>query len=130
MSRAVVASTSAVSLSRTVIVALLAARPWRADWKTCELVSPSAGMLVWTSSTSGSARRIVSAWMVRARTAAELAPVGGETVTTSVFSEPALMNWVGSSGARASDAKNRTPATTTTPSLVARPRRTNRMIGV
>jgi hypothetical protein len=38
-----------------VIVALLAARPWSADWKTCELVSPSAGMLVWTSSTAGSA---------------------------------------------------------------------------
>ena len=46
--------------------------------------------------------------MALARTASELAPAGGATVTTSVFSEPALMNWVGRSGASASDAKNRT----------------------
>ncbi len=128
--RADAASTSVPCLSWTVIVALLAARPWRADWKTCELVSPSAGMLVWTSSTSGSASRIVSAWMVRSRTAAEVAPVGGETVTMSVASEPALMNWVGRSGARAAEAKNRRAATATTPSLVARPRRANLMVGV
>ena len=128
--RADAASTSEPCLSLTVIVALLAARPWRADWKTCELVSPSAGMLVWTSSTSGSASRIVSAWIVRSRTAAEVAPVGGETVTISVASEPALMNWVGRSGARAAEAKNRMAATATTPSFVARPRRANRMAGV
>ena len=52
-----------------------------------------------------------------ARTASELAPVGGETVTIRVFSEPALMNWVGSSGASASEAKNRTPASATTREL-------------
>ena len=108
--RADVSSTSASSLSRTVIVALLAARPWRADWKTCELVSPSAGMLVWTSSTAGSASRIVSAWMVFSRTADELAPVGGAMVTIRVFSDPALMNWVGSSGASAAEAKKSTAA--------------------
>ena len=73
---------------------------------------------------------IVSASMVFARTASELAPVGGETVTIRVFSEPALMNWVGSSGASASEATNRTPASATTPSLVQRLRRTNRMTGV
>jgi hypothetical protein len=87
-------------------------------------------MLVWTSSTSWSARRIVSTSIDLARTDAEFAPVGGETVTTSVFSEPALMNWVGRSGASAADAKNRTPASATTPSFVARPRSTNRMVGV
>src|SRR3954471_2244598 len=112
------------------MVALFAARPWSADWKTCELVSPSAGMLVWTSSTSGSASRIVSAWIVRLRTAAEVAPVGGETVTIRVASDPALMNCVGRSGARAADAKNRIAATATTPSFVARPRRTKVIAGV
>ena len=46
-----------------------------------------------------------------------VAPVGGATVTTRVFSEPALMNCVGSSGASASEAKNSPPATATTRDL-------------
>ena len=43
----------------------------------------------------------------------ELAPVGGAMVMTRVFSEPALMNGVGRSGASAGEAKNRTAATAT-----------------
>ncbi len=48
----------------------------------------------------------------------DVAPVGGATLTWRIFSEPALMNWVGRSGTRASEAKNRTPAPSTTPSAV------------
>ena len=51
-------------------------------------------------------------------------------VTIRVFSDPALMNWVGSSGASAAEAKKSTAANATTASLVSRPRRTNVMIGV
>ena len=86
-------STSGVS--RTVSVALLAGRPLSAAVTVPKLVSPSPGTLVWTCSTSGSARRIVSASTALARTAAELVPAGGAIVTCSSFSEPALMNWVG-----------------------------------
>ena len=56
--------------------------------------------------------------------------MGGETVTTSVASDPALMNWVGRSGASAAEAKKSTAATSTTESLVSRPRRTKVMVGV
>ena len=87
-----------VGLRRTVSVALLAGRPLSAAVIVPKLVSPSPGTLVWTCSTSGSARRIVSASMALARTAAELVPAGGATVTWRSFSEPALMNWVGRSG--------------------------------
>ena len=130
MSAALVASRSASDLRRTVIVALLAGRPRKADWRTCELVSPSAGMLVWTSSTAGSARMTFSASIVFARTPADVAPVGGATVTISVFSEPALMNWVGRSGASAAEATNSRVAPATIPIFVARPRSANWMSGV
>ena len=58
--------------------------------------------------------------MARSSTASELAPLGGATVTWRIFSEPALMNWVGSWRTRASEATNSTPATATTPSAVQR----------
>ncbi len=112
------------------MVALLDGRPpWAATivWK---LVSPSPGMLVWMSSTSLSARRITSALMASSRTTSDVVPDGGAMLTWRIFSEPALMNWVGRSGASDSDATKRTAATTRTPSALQRERRTPRMIGV
>ena len=112
------------------MVALLAGRPLWAAMMVWKLVSPSPGMLVWMSSTSSSASRIVSASMARSSTASELAPLGGATLTWRIFSEPALMNWVGNWLTRDSEAKNRTPANATTPRAVQRERRANVMSGM
>ena len=117
-------------MSRTVIVALLAGRPLCAAMIVWKLVSPSPGMLVWTSSTSGSAMTISSAAIATSRTDSDEAPVGGAMLTWTSFSPPGSMNWVGSSGTSASEAKNRTPARATMPSAVQRVFRTNVMIGV
>jgi hypothetical protein len=131
LERSVVATArSAVSASRTVSVALLAGRPLWADRTVWKLVSPSPGIVVWMSSTGSYCPTIASASMARSRTASEVAPVGGAMLTARIFSEPALMNWVGSSGTIASEATNIAPARPTTASLVQRPRRTNRMVGV
>ena len=77
-------------------MALLAAMPLWADWKTWKLVSPSPGTVVCTSTTSGSARRMSSASIDFSRTAAELAPVGGAMVMAQdLLRALVLMNWVG-----------------------------------
>ena len=60
----------------------------------------------------------------------EVAPGGGATLTWRIFSDPALMNWVGSDPASESDPTNITAATTRTPNAVQRDRRTVLMIGV
>ena len=96
-------------------------------WK---LVSPSPGMLVWTSSTVSISIRISSASVAFSSTASEVAPAGGMTTTCRIFSDPALMNCVGRSGTRASDATNRTPAPARTPHLVMRLRREKVIAGV
>ena len=74
--------------------------------------------------------RIASACLVRSRTASELVPGGGAMVTDRIFSEPALMNAVGSRGASAPVATNRTTAVTTTPTLVQRLRSASLIVGV
>ena len=71
-----------------------------------------------------------SASVAFSSTASEVAPAGGTTITCRIFSEPALMNWVGRSGTSASDATNRTPAPARTPDLVQRLRRAKVMTGV
>ena len=73
--------------------------------------------------------RIASASAAISMTAAELAPAGGETLTTRIFSEPELMKPVGSSGTRKSDPMKRTSAPNTVASAVHRLRRTARMVG-
>ncbi len=111
-------------------LALFAGRPLSADVTVPKLVSPSPGTLAWTCCTLGSARRIASAATARSRTAAELVPAGGATVIWRSFSEPALMNWVGSSGAIAIEPANRTVATARIPHLVFRLRRARLIVGV
>ncbi len=118
------------SLRRTVSVALLAGRPLSAAVTVPKLVSPSPGTLVWTTSTSGSASRISSASIARSRTASELVPAGGATVTARIFSEPALMNWVGRSGTMAIEMAKSAVAPATMPHLVARLRRASLIVGV
>jgi hypothetical protein len=77
-------------------------------------------MLVWTSTTLGSPSRMVSASTARSRTASDEVPGGGATVTARIFSEPALMNWVGRRGAIRPVSRNSATDTPTTPSLVQR----------
>ena len=115
---------------RTVIRALFAGRPLDAAMIVWKPASPSPGMLVWTSSTLGSVSRMVSAWIARSRTASDEAPAGGATVTARIFSDPALMNWVGRSGAISAVAKNRAMDTPTTPSFVQRLRNAHVIAGV
>ena len=74
--------------------------------------------------------RICSASIVRSSTASELVPGGGAIVTDRIFSEPALMNAVGRSGASAAVATNSATATATTPHFVIRFLRTNMIDGV
>ena len=114
---------------RTKIVAELAARPDRAAIRVRNPVSPSGGTLVWTSSTSSSARMMASASVAMSRTASDVAPGGGETLTTRIFSEPELMKAVGRSGTRKSEPTNRASAPTTVTSDVNRLRRTARIVG-
>ena len=94
----VLASRSVVGTRRTVIWALLPERPWNAAWSVWAPVSASPGMLVWTSFTSGSAMSSVSTCSVRASTASEDAPAGGDTVTARIASLPVSRNWVGMLG--------------------------------
>ena len=91
----VLASRSVSGCSRTVSWALLPERPWNAAWRVWAPVSAAPGMLVWTSSTSSSARSRSSTCWVRARTASDDAPAGGDTVTARMASLPVSMNWVG-----------------------------------
>ena len=114
-----------------MIVALFAGRPLCAATMVWKLVSPSPGMVVWTSSTSGSASRIASASMACSRTASDDVPDGGAMLTWRIFSEPALMNWVG----RQRDERQRGDEQDAgdrrrRPSLVQRERRANVMVGV
>ena len=111
-------------------VALLAGRPLSAAVTVPKLVSPSPGTLVWTVSTSGSARRIVSASIARSRTASELVPAGGATVIWRIFSEPALMNCVGRSGTIAIETTKRAVAPAMMPHFVVRLRRASWIVGV
>ena len=116
--------------SRTNSVALLAGRPLWAATMVWKLESVPPGIVVWTCSTLSSARRIVSASMARSRTASELVPAGGATVTWTVFSPPALMNVVGSWVMSEPVTRNRTMAAPTTPSLVQRLRSAPLIAGV
>ena len=112
-----------------MIRALFAAWPCCAARTVWKPVSPSPGTVVATSSTSGSAIRISSAFAACSSTCSEPAPIGGATVTWAIFSEPESMNDVGRSGTSASDATNSAAATTTVPTLVHRLRRTNLIAG-
>ena len=96
-----------------MIRALFAGRPLCAATIVWKPASPSPGIDDWTSSTSSMPIRICSASIVRSSTASELVPGGGAMVTDRIFSEPALMNAVGRSGASAAVTTNRPSATAT-----------------
>ena len=113
-----------------MIRALFAGRPLWAATMVWNPASPSPGMDDWTSTTFGSAMRICSASLVCSRTACVLVPGGGATVTWRIFSEPALMNAVGRSGASALVTTNSTRAARTTPPSVQRLRSTPLIVGV
>jgi hypothetical protein len=74
-------------------------------------------------------RRISSASMAP-EDGRELVPAGGATLTWRIFSEPALMNWVGRSGAMRPVSMNRAIDTPSTPSLVTRLRSAQVIVGV
>ena len=85
-----------------MIRALLAGRPLWAATMVWKPASPSPGMEVWTSTTFVVGDEdLPRPRCVRSRTASELVPGGGAMVTWRIFSEPALMNAVGRSGASA-----------------------------
>ena len=111
-------------------VALFAGRPLWAAMMVWKLVSPSPGMLVWTSSTSGVGveDRLGLDGLLQHRLRAGAGR--RRELTWRIFSEPALMNWVGSWLTRVSEATNSTPDTATAPSAVQRERRTKVMTGV
>ena len=92
-------------------------------------MSPSGGTVVWTSSTSSSATTRSSASAARSRTASEVAPAGGATLTTRIFSDPELRNVVGSSGTMNSEPTNSSSAPNTAPSAVHRLRSVARIVG-
>ncbi len=96
-------------------------------WKPA---SPSPGMELWTRITSSCPVRMTSASFVTSSTACVLVPGGGAMVTWRIFSEPALMNAVGRSGARALVRTNRTSEAATMPTSVQRLRSANLMVGV
>ena len=110
--------------------ALFAGRPLCAATMVWKPASPSPGIDDWTSTTPSVEVRISSAWMVRSSTASELVPAGGATVTARIFSEPALMNVVGNSGARTPVTRNSVMATASVPHFVQRLRSTPLMLGV
>ena len=123
-------ATSASLLRRAVSVALFAARPVKAAESVWKPVSPSPGTVVCTSVTAGFAFMIPSAWMARSRTAFDGVPEGGETLTLRTFCEPVLMNCVGMLGTSARVATKSTEEMPRTPSLVARLRSANLIVGV
>src|SRR6185437_13492322 len=72
---------------------------------------------------------IFSACSALARTCSDVAPLGGAIVTWTIFSEPELMNAVGSWLMRAVEAKKSTAAARTVPIFVQRLFRTHRIAG-
>src|SRR6476646_3649167 len=120
---------SADSSTRTIIVAPPVSPPnWAARivWKPTSL---SPGRVVATSLTSGSAMTIASACFARSRTCFEVAPLGGTTATWAIFSDPELMNAVGSLDTSAREATNSTAAARTVPTFVRRLLSTQRIAG-
>jgi hypothetical protein len=79
--------------------------------------------------TSSSSRRICSACSAWARTCSDVAPLGGAIVTWTIFSEPALMNAVGSWLMRAAEAKEEHARARNGPIFVQRLLRTHRIAG-
>ncbi len=121
---------STLSASLTVMRALFAGRPLIAATTVWNPASPSPGIEVWTSRTLGSCWSFCSALMAWSRTACDEAPAGGAMVTWRSFSDPALMNAVGRSGARTAVSRNSPVAMPTTPSLVLRLRSAAVIAGV
>ena len=101
-----------------MIVAELAGWPWSAAMMVSKPVSPSPGTLVWTSLDGGlrDQDRLGLDRLFEHRLGA--APAGGTSFTCRIFSEPALMNCVGSWPTRVSDATNSTAEPPSTRELV------------
>ncbi len=114
-------------------MAVLGGWPWNDAMSVWNEVSPSPGTLEATTSISGKvclSSRIASALTVWSRTACDDAPWGGITATARIFSDPALMNWVGSCETSESEARNRTAAMPRTAQRLTRLRRARLTSGV
>ena len=70
-----------------------------------------------------------SACVACSRTASELAPAGGMTTAWRIFSEPALMNWVGRLPTSESEAMNSAAEMPRTAHFVQRLRSAREMAG-